>query len=192
MVVEDFGGREVQFPDNRVDRKVGGVNRRVLLLDLKVPLLFLHQGTGRLDQVVVFDERFVPEGFFRKVVFIILVGGAALPVEMFDQIPKIIFGQAADLKAPCNLAFQELFHLLKTPDFFLIHGHKIPHQGVVHFMDELGDGACRFPAEVFERNFLFIQHQLEAEEEAVVYLILPNHGDKRLRLLVDLLKGDRF
>ena len=35
-------------------------------------------------------------------------------------------------------------------------------------------------------------HELEAEEEAVVHLIVPNHGNKGFRLLVYLLKGNVF
>ena len=80
LIVKDFRGWEVQFPYNAVDSKVGGINCPVFLFDFQIPLVFLYQTTGGLDEVIVFYQRFLLKAFLWQVILIVFVGSSGLPV----------------------------------------------------------------------------------------------------------------
>ena len=63
---------------------------------------------------------------------------------------------------------------------------------MVHIMDEVRKGVCCFFTHAFNRDFLLIQNQLEADKKAVVHLIFPNHRNKGFGLCVDFLIGNFF
>ena len=186
LEIEDFRRREIQLPDNGVDGKIGHIRFPVLMFQAEITLAFFDKATGRADKVIVFYQRFFFHLFLWYLVFVILIGDTVPAVKMFHEIGKILCFQASHLKASADFIFQQFLHFQIAVDFIIWHGNKVVHQRVVHFMEKLSEcEPCGF-FDVLQTECFFRYHELKAEEEAVIHLIVANHGHKGFRLLVYL------
>ena len=57
LEIENLAGRKIQFTDHIRDCKICDIAFRILGLDTHIPLLFLNQTAGRLDKIVLFNQR---------------------------------------------------------------------------------------------------------------------------------------
>ena len=168
LIVKNLTGWKIQFTDHIGNRKVRNVAFRIFGLHVQIPLFFLNQTAGRLNQIVSLYQRITLALFQRQRKLEILIRCAGSAIDMLQQIAEVVPIQPTHLKTAGQLIFHQLFHTGIAADFIVRHGNKITHERMTDSVYGIVQQVLCCVSYFLNGQFLVRYDQLKADEKAVI------------------------